>query len=150
MRLFLLRHGEAGFDSTTDFDRQLTTNGRIRLQACLERNQSLIQQIERIVHSPYLRTTETADMVAGIVPVTQEPLDLLTPESVPQDVINWLSEQADSSLLLVTHQPLIGNLVSLLCEGDLSRPAPMLPGSLAIIELEYPAAGLGQLLAQPN
>lgn len=145
MRLLLLRHGEAGFEALTDEQRSLTDNGRFRLRQMLLQHQGLLEGIERIFHSPYLRTCQTTELVCGVKAVETTPLKLLTPESSPQQVVDWLSEQADESLMLVTHQPLIGNLISLLCEGDLSRPEPMMPGCLAIIELEFPAARLGRI-----
>ena len=145
MRLFLLRHGEAGFDAVTDFDRSLTDNGRFRLNAMLQQNHHLLAVADKIFHSPYLRATQTAEIVREFHPVVFKKLDLLTPEASPQEVIDWLIGEKAEAIVLVTHQPLIGNLVSLLCEGDLSRPEPMLPGALAEIELEFPAAGLGQL-----
>lgn len=152
MRLLLLRHGEAGFDAPSDYERCLTNSGVLRLQVMLEAAAAEFAQLERVVHSPYLRTVQTAELVNKTQQQRKEqnlglqPLDLLTPESSPQAAIDWLSEQEDESLLLVTHQPLIGYLVSLLCEGDLSRPEPMLPGAMVVIELEVPAAGLGRLL----
>ena len=145
MRLLLLRHGEAGFNAPTDEQRSLTESGRFRLRQMLHQHQGAFEGIERIFHSPYLRTCQTTELVCEAKAAETSPLKLLTPESSAQQVIYWLSEQADESLLLVTHQPLIGNLVSLLCEGDLSRPEPMMPGCLAIIEMEFPAAGLGEL-----
>jgi len=145
MRLLLLRHGEAGFDATTDELRSLTANGRLQLRQMLLQYSLELAGVQRILHSPYLRTCQTAELVRDVRPVNSESLNLLTPESSPQEVVDWLSVQSDDSLLLVTHQPLIGLLVSLLCEGNLTRPEPMLPGALAIIELEFPAAGLGQL-----
>jgi len=154
MRLLLLRHGEAGFDAPSDYKRCLTSSGVLRLQVMLETAAAELTHVDRIVHSPYLRTVQTAELVKkekqkqkeqGLV---LQPLDLLIPESSPQAVIDWLSEQEDESLLLVTHQPLIGYLVSLLCEGDLSRPEPMLPGAMVVIDLEVPGAGLGRLLGR--
>lgn len=145
MRLLLLRHGEAGFNAPSDQQRQLTDNGRLQLQQMLRRNAAVLAGAERIIHSPYVRTCETADLVRQVQPAELLPLKLLTPDSPPQRVLDWLAEQTDEVLLLVTHQPLIGLLVSLLCEGNLTRPEPMLPGAMAIIELTFPAAGLGQL-----
>ncbi|WP_296060588.1 histidine phosphatase family protein [uncultured Amphritea sp.] len=145
MRLILLRHGEAGFDAAKDELRSLTDNGRFQLRQLLQQHSQELAGVQRIVHSPYVRTCQTAGLVREVQPIDAESLNLLIPESSPQKVVNWLSEQSDDSLLLVTHQPLIGLLVSLLCEGDLTRPEPMLPGAMAIIELAFPAAGLGQL-----
>ncbi|MBR9868660.1 MAG: phosphohistidine phosphatase SixA [Oceanospirillales bacterium] len=145
MRLILLRHGEAGFDAAKDELRSLTDNGRFQLRQLLQQHSQELAGVQRIVHSPYIRTCQTAGLVREVQPVDSESLNLLIPDSSPQRVVNWLGEQSDDSLLLVTHQPLIGLLVSLLCEGDLTRPEPMLPGAMAIIELAFPAAGLGQL-----
>ena len=145
MRLLLLRHGEAGFNAPTDQQRRLTDNGRQQLQQMLSVNAAKLDGVERIIHSPFVRTTETADLVNSVQSAALSPSALLTPESSPQAVVDWLAEQRDEVLILVTHQPLIGALVSLLCEGNLRRPEPMLPGTMAIIELTFPAAGLGQL-----
>lgn len=145
MRLILLRHGEAGFDAAKDELRSLTDNGRFQLRRLLQQHSQELAGVQRIVHSPYVRTCQTAGLVREVQSIDSESLNLLVPESSPQRVVDWLSEQSDDSLLLVTHQPLIGLLVSLLCEGDLTRPEPMLPGAMAIIELAFPAAGLGQL-----
>lgn len=145
MRLLLLRHGEAGYDALSDAQRHLTEQGRLRVQQMLKQHSESLAGLERVVHSPYLRTCQTAQLVQDQQAVMCESLSLLTPESSPQLLVDWLALQADSTLMLVTHQPLIGQLVSLLCEGNLLRPEPMLPGALAIIELAFPAAGLGQL-----
>ncbi|BBB26412.1 phosphohistidine phosphatase SixA [Amphritea japonica] len=145
MRLLLLRHGEAGFNAISDEQRSLTESGRLRVLQMLKAHQPLLEGVERIIHSPYLRTCQTSDLVREVKPVEMLSLSQLTPESPPQQVIDWLTQQPDAVLMLVTHQPLIGDLVSLLCAGNLSRPEPMLPGSMAVIELEFPAAGLGTL-----
>ncbi|WP_428033984.1 phosphohistidine phosphatase SixA [Amphritea sp.] len=145
MRLLLLRHGEAGFNAPSDRQRPLTENGRLQLQQMLRLNTDVLAGAQRIVHSPYVRTCQTAELVQQVQPAALFSLELLTPESSPQQLLDWLAEQADEVLILVTHQPLVGLLVSLLCEGNLTRPEPMLPGVMAVIELEFPAAGLGRL-----
>lgn len=145
MQLLLLRHGEAGFNAASDEQRSLTDNGKLRLRQMLAEHQPLLLGVERIVHSPYLRTCQTTELVCEIQEAEASSLTLLTPDSSPLQLIDWLSKQTDDKLMLVTHQPLIGNLVSLLCEGDLSRSEPMLPGSMAIIDLALPVAGLGTL-----
>ena len=147
MRLLLLRHGEAGYDAPNDQQRPLTANGRTRLQSMLQSQTEVIQTVGRMFHSPYRRTIQTAELVQAVHSLTLEAVDELVPEGSPHGVLNWLQTLGtDQDILLVTHQPLVGNLVSLLCEGDLSRPEPMLPGALAVIECEIPAAGLGQLI----
>ncbi|RTE67676.1 phosphohistidine phosphatase SixA [Amphritea opalescens] len=145
MRLLLLRHGEAGYDAPSDEQRSLTDHGWLRVQQMLKQQSGTLAGLERIVHSPYLRTQQTAALVLAQQPANSIASPLLTPEASPETVLDWLAEQSDEVLMLVTHQPLIGLLVSRLCEGDYSRPEPMLPGALAVIDLTFPAAGLGRL-----
>lgn len=146
MRLFLLRHGEAGYDALSDELRSITPAGQLRLKSMLQQNAGLFGAVETVFHSPYLRTTQTAELVAEVCAAPLQISDLLVPEASPQQIIDFLLEQnRDNDIMLVTHQPLIGYLVSLLCEGDLSHPEPMLPGAMAVIDLELPAAGLGAL-----
>ncbi|MFP3681833.1 phosphohistidine phosphatase SixA, partial [Pseudomonas sp. SIMBA_041] len=58
-------------------------------------------------------------------------------------------EQLDSAdnLLLVSHQPLVGNLIGLLQHGHLRDPQPMNTASLAELEGDWPLAGLMTLNA---
>lgn len=147
MKLMLLRHGEAGFDAPSDQQRTLTANGVVRLRTMLAGARAEFVGLPVVVHSPYLRTVQTAALVSEVADQAQLQVEpLLVPESQPQAVVDWLAAQSEPVLLLVTHQPLIGQLVSLLCEGDLYRPEPMLPGAMAVIDLPLPAAGLGRLL----
>jgi phosphohistidine phosphatase len=71
----------------------------------------------------------------------------LTPESDPLAVIGHLEKLGLNEVLLVSHQPLVGNLVSLLTHGTLRQPQPMQTASLAELHGDWPLAGLMTLHA---
>lgn len=48
-------------------------------------------------------------------------------------------------MLLVSHQPLVGNLISFLQHGHQRQPQPMHTASLAELEGDFPLAGLMSL-----
>jgi len=148
VRLLLMRHGEAGFDAPSDFDRVLTPRGRVSIGSLINANIELFQQVEVVVHSPYVRAQQTAQLVMGSAGHDIEPVVSgdFTPDSDLTAAMAALEAYQDcSSLLLVTHQPLIGRLASLLIEGDARYPEPMAPGDVLAIDFEIVVAGCGLL-----
>ncbi|GGO75891.1 phosphohistidine phosphatase SixA [Marinobacterium nitratireducens] len=147
MKLYLMRHGEAGFNAASDFERSLTEAGVAALDRLLEREHETLRDIRLIVSSPYLRARQTAQRLAAHLGAVQlDPVGAFTPESEVTTALAALETCATDGLLLVAHQPLLGKLVATLCDGDARYPEPMLPGSIAILELDWPAAGLGVLV----
>ncbi len=150
MRIFLLRHGEAGYNATSDHLRPLTEKGKRDLDEMLGVF-SHCHRVSQVFHSPYLRTCQTAERLSAFQQNMQFTAnDLLVPESSPQRVIDWLAELAIEvdidKVLLVTHQPLIGYLSCLLVEGNANSPEPLLPGELVELEMDIPAIGLARLV----
>ncbi|WP_191485167.1 phosphohistidine phosphatase SixA [Pseudomonas sp. FEN] len=144
MRVWVLRHGEAEPQARSDAERALTTRGR---QQVLRSAAHLIgQPLSAIYASPYLRAQQTAELVREVLGFEAEIITVpwLTPESNPQDVSRRLDGAHD--LLLVSHQPLVGNLLSFLQHGHLHQPDPMGTASLAELEGELPLAGAMTLL----
>lgn len=143
MRLFIMRHGEASFDAASDELRSLTEKGRVALQAY----ESVFSQlpITAVFCSPYRRTQQTL----SCLPVANKPslVAWLTPDVRPQSAIESLYQAAssfddDAVILLVTHQPLVSKMIELLS----GQSVAMSPGSLAVVDTEVIAAGLGTLL----
>ncbi|ROL63020.1 phosphohistidine phosphatase SixA [Pseudomonas vranovensis] len=151
MKLWVLRHGEAEPRANTDAERRLTGHGRE--QVLRSAAQLLGQPLQVILASPYVRAQQTAALVHEALgfgkPVQTVPW--LTPDSDPQTVIDELDRLGIEQVLVVSHQPLVGNLVSLLAHGSRQHPAPMSTASLAELEGEWPLAGLMTLqrIVQP-
>ncbi|MGB3123311.1 MAG: phosphohistidine phosphatase SixA [Pseudomonas sp.] len=148
MKLWILRHGEAEGHARTDAERNLTEHGRgevLRSAAHL-----IGQPISAIIASPYARAQQTAQLVRdalGFVPDIRT-VPWLTPEGNPLQVLERLD--TDDSVLLVSHQPLVGSLISFLQHGHLRQPEPMHTASLAELEGDFPLAGLMSLVSVKN
>lgn len=148
MKLWVLRHGEAEAHARTDAERNLTEHGRgevLRSAAHL-----IGQPLSAIIASPYVRAQQTAQLVRealGFVPDIRT-VPWLTPESSPLHVLQQLN--SDATVLLVSHQPLVGSLISFLQHGHLRQPQPMHTASLAELEGDFPLAGLMTLVSVNN
>ena len=145
MKLWILRHGEAEGHARTDAERNLTEHGRgevLRSAAHL-----IGQPISAIIASPYVRAQQTAQLVRdalGFEPQIRT-VPWLTPDGNPLHVLEKLD--TDDNVLLVSHQPLVGSLISFLQHAHQRQPEPMHTASLAELEGDFPLAGLMSLIS---
>lgn len=148
MRIWIMRHGQAAAQAATDAERALTVAGEaeVRLMASLLEGQPL----DGILASPYVRAQQTAALVRSQIGFERAiaTAPWLTPDDEPNDVLRYLAERPEQNLLLVSHQPLVSQLVSLLCEGHRRAHVPMPTAALACIETDFVAAGLGSVVLQ--
>jgi phosphohistidine phosphatase len=146
MRLWLLRHGEAEAHARTDAERALTNHGRREVQQAAQH--LLGRPLDIILVSPYVRAQQTAALVKQALGFAGELRSVawLTPDSDLREVLAKLECYDVAELLLVTHQPLVGNLAGWLVQGHRQQPLAMATASLAALEGEMPAAGAMELL----
>lgn len=151
MRLWILRHGQAESMAASDPLRNLTRAGQLEVQAIL--SQMREARLDGILASPYLRAQQTAELICRGLghPRGVATAAWLTPDDNPHQVIDFLAERTEAELLLVSHQPLVSQLIALLVDGSRSAHYPMPTAGLACIDMDLPAAGLGhlQLLTSP-
>ncbi|MGU3345603.1 phosphohistidine phosphatase SixA [Pseudomonas monsensis] len=142
MKLWVLRHGEAEpYGSRPDSERELTEHGR---QEALKSAARLIgQPLTAIYASPYLRAQQTAQIVREALGFEPEirTVEWLTPESDPEKVAEQLVSV--SNVLLVSHNPLVGHLLSYLQHGAGYPPEKVSTAGLA--ELESPELLIGSM-----
>lgn len=144
MKLWILRHGEAEPHARRDAERELTAHGR---EQVLHSAARLIgQPLDSILVSPYVRAQQTAELVRKTLGFTSGLVTVpwLTPESEPKYALGKLPDTGN--VLLVSHQPFVGELISLLLHGNLRQPQPMQTASLVELEGEWPLAGSMTLL----
>ena len=140
MKVWILRHGEAEGHAPTDAERNLTEHGRAEV---LRSAAHLIgQPLGAIIASPYVRAQQTAQLVRDVLGFQPEirTVPWLTPDGDVQRVLEKLD--SDDDVLLVSHQPLVGSLISFLQHGHQRQPQPMYTASLAELEGDFPLAGL--------
>ena len=142
MKLWVLRHGEAvPYGSCPDSERELTEHGRE--EALRSAAQLIGQPITAIYASPYLRAQQTAQIVREALGFEPEirTVEWLTPEVDPDKVADQLVSV--SNALLVSHNPLVGNLLSYLQHGAGYPPEKVSTAGLA--ELESPELLIGSM-----
>ena len=111
MRVSLMRHGIAEDDAPADRMRALTRAGSVQLERVLDRLCARGDWAPAaILHSPYLRTTQTAEAVARRFPDAP----LVPVSALANDDLEGMLAAAGASRdpLLVGHMPTIGMLLA--------------------------------------
>lgn len=146
MQLLILRHGEAEARAATDAERALTPRGQQQAQAVGQWLASQGLRPDVVVSSPYRRAQETAAAVlagaawaAALPTVTCE---ALVPEGDPRQVERWLAARPEPLILVVSHMPLVAQLLSWLDGGVLTEGVGF--GLAELRGLELPVMGAGQ------
>lgn len=126
-----------------DAVRELTGRGRqqILIMGALLREQSL----SAVYVSPYVRAQQSARLLGLPSGLELHTVPWLIPETEPTQVLRQLDGQG--SVLLVAHQPLLGELAGLLQHGHRQQPLALGTANLVELEGEVLAAGLMELNA---
>ncbi|MBU6954485.1 phosphohistidine phosphatase SixA [Hahella sp. HN01] len=140
---FLMRHGEAEMRAPSDSLRELTAYGRTRTREVAERLASHHDGELTLLHSPYVRATQTAEIVGEVFSriTSVHVMELATPDDDPRACLAALESFASQNLILVTHMPLVAALAALLEHGG-TFPSTGFQTS-EIREYEMPVWGLG-------
>lgn len=152
MDLLLFRHGHAESSippGGNDNDRKLTAAGRKGLEAAAPAWVSLAPAPTVIVVSPLVRARQTADiLVAALGAATehgQSPSlqieNALRPDGSTEHALEVLPET--DSVWIVTHMPLVGDLVARLAVGTDRSSMPLTPGMGVWLELPGHHIGYG-------
>ena len=151
MQLLCVRHGEASWQAERDELRPLTERGAHYVSAAAHALSTKLPTFDLAIVSPYLRAQQTFKLISEPWDVRKSVSDaLFTPDVPSAQAIERLAELTqgiddNASVLLVSHNPLISQLVGELCEG-VGSYEPFDTGTMALLDLCYPATGLGQLL----
>ncbi|MGL4716974.1 MAG: phosphohistidine phosphatase SixA [Aeromonas sp.] len=137
MKIYIMRHGQAGMNAKTDEQRPLTDKG-IEESILMARwlTPQLSGSLDRVIHSNYLRACQTWQAICSELPAARqvEESSEITPYGDPAFVASYLTAlaQQHEQILMVSHLPLVGYLVQSLCPA---AGAPMFATSgIACIE----------------
>ena len=137
MHLFIMRHGEAELMANSDKARHLNTNGReqSRLQGMWLKSTAL--EFDKVLVSPYTRALETFDEINQVfeqqLSDTLEVWEGITPYGDSGLVSSYaalLEKEGHRNLLLISHLPLVGDIVKELCGRN---PASFYPATIVDI-----------------
>jgi len=134
--LFVMRHGHAEPLAKSDETRALTDEGRAEVAAVCKARASELAQVKTLWASPFVRTRQTAKIVAQAFGLEVEVQELLTGETPVNALLEAIAELDESRfpLMLVSHQPLVGSLVNGLC--GTGNEHPMGTASLACLRTD--------------
>ena len=142
MIIGIMRHAKAEpkKPGLPDKDRRLTSEGRKQVEAIAS---ILPWRPARIVHSPYVRARETAEILAAKLGVASvEASSLLEPNRFNLDAFKHL---ASDGVLMVGHAPSVEEVLS----GLLGCRVKMKTASIAVLEMTGDKASLLALLIPP-
>jgi phosphohistidine phosphatase len=116
--LVFFRHGIAD-NSTPDHERPLTEDGIRKTRASAEGLKKMGITFEAIFTSPWLRATQTAAIISEVLMLAApEELPELAGDRTVSGLLEAIKLRQERSMLLVGHQPLLGDAVAqLLCAG---------------------------------
>lgn len=152
MNLFILRHGDAENEAPTDQERVLSQTGKLKIAKIVLDHATLLQSVDYICISPFIRTQQTYNELLKSLPNCKEIKTVTTNKLVPSasvdDVISILESLNETdntqSVLLISHQPLVGMLIDSLCNLE-TGCYRMGTAALAHIQLDIIARGCGDL-----
>ena len=143
MDLYLMRHGIAvprqDSTSASDRERPLTEKGIKRMRRAVKGLSVLKIRFDRILTSPLRRARQTAEIVAETLGIQgpHEELEELAPDSSPEQFISRIAGYPPGKLLLVGHQPLLGEIAKHLLKSTEAK-VNFKKGGLCRIEVEDP------------
>jgi len=118
MNLYLIRHAIAEEESPSgeDSQRGLTDKGAKKMRLIAKGLRTLGVEFDLILSSPYLRATQTAEILSEVFKKKKFVLsDHLIPAGDPNLLIAEINEKHTvDSLAIVGHEPYLSTLVSLL------------------------------------
>jgi len=145
MKLYLLRHGEAEPHAPSDAARRLTLRGEAEVRAVALACAHRLAGLQRVVTSPYQRARQTAAELMRTLNFAGELLveTALTPAGNAGKVAA-LIEALGGEVLLVSHQPLVGELLHYLTDRE--DIGPMGTAHLAALDITVCTRGGARLL----
>jgi len=144
MKLSIMRHGIAETLPSSaiarDEDRKLTKEGRTKTRLVADGLKRLGLKFDLILTSPLARARETAEIVAeqfGLAKKSIKETSALVPGSPLTDILKALQPYKDlSHILLVGHQPQLGELASNLVCGHKDAPIRFKKAGVCQVELD--------------
>ena len=130
MELFILRHGEAGQTSlSSDRIRPLTSAGKTEIFEIAKALKIIGLKFDLVVTSPLKRAYDTAMIVSDVFKLGRkiQVWNELAPEGKRTDIYQKLSQlREEYSVLIVGHQPLLGEMINEIIHKSKSSPCNFL------------------------
>lgn len=140
MELFILRHGEAGQRSSqaSDRARPLTAAGKVEIMEIAKALKIIGLKFDVVVTSPLKRAYDTAMIVSNIFDIGNrvQVWNELAPEGQRTEFYRKISRlREEYAVLIVGHQPLLGEIVNDIIHKGKSSPCNLLLKKGGVVRL---------------
>lgn len=134
MRIIIVRHGETQLDLNQG-DKVLTKKGKIEIAALATFIKNQAYNISEIWHSSKTRAVQTTQILAKTLEITHlKSKEALLPESSIEENTEFLQDISFDTLILVSHLPLVRNLVGYLTTKKTMAMCLFEPGTAVCLQ----------------
>jgi len=149
MKLYVMRHAQASFNAPSDRERQLTDSGIQQTKELLALHKGDLASVNLLWASDLIRAQQTAGLVAEVLGFKVSEKSFLAPDGHISQVLTEIQHlHADDTLLIVSHQPLVGELVSYLVSGNIYQAHPFTTSEILELEFDYAGPGMARMCKQ--
>jgi phosphohistidine phosphatase len=138
MQIFIMRHGQASYESPADSTRPLTEQGKIEAQLMASWMSKMDIDPSHVWVSPFVRAQQTCEQV--LEKLTNAKVDtnqFITPSGIASEVHDYIDGElalnSCNQLLIISHMPLVSYLVAELTQ---QTQAPIFQ-TASVCEIEY-------------
>lgn len=147
MLLYLLRHAIAEDRAESDSVRELTPKGLDQARSIAIKFSQRSPQLDRVICSPYARAQQTAASMMPLFPELDLTLDAgIAPDGDVYGVMDAIEGYDLQQVLLVSHNPFLSNLLSVLVDGTMETHRPVDNATLHCVSMDVVAPGCGEIL----
>jgi phosphohistidine phosphatase len=156
----MIRHaiavGEGSPEYDDDSQRPLTDKGKKKMRQIAKGLRAIGVEFDLILSSPYVRATETAEILADVFKMKKEIQfsDNLVPMGNPELLIAEMNEKyTTSSIVLVGHEPFLSALIGLLVSENVHIDMTMKKGGvcrLSSVDLHHTQKATLEWLLTPG
>lgn len=146
MLIYLVRHGIADRRVISDPERELTPFGVAQNRRVVKKLFLQSPALTKGVVSPFERARQTAaDFRLTFPNLEFEVSDLITPNGNPYEIMNFIDENQQHSLIMISHNPLLSNLLSLLVDGTIETTRQINTSTVVCVLMDIVAPGCGKI-----
>tara|TARA_R110001599_G_C11993095_1_gene636241 strand:+ start:199 stop:660 length:462 start_codon:yes stop_codon:yes gene_type:complete len=149
MKLYIMRHAQASFNAPSDSERSITLLGADQTKELILEHAGKLADINLVWSSDLKRAKQTAAIVTEMLGLEPSEKTFLSPDGDLRKVLSELQNlRATDCLLLVSHQPLVGELVGSLLDGNIRRAHPYSTSEVIALKLDMFEPGMATLVGQ--
>ncbi len=152
MRIYIMRHGEAGYSSVKDSERSLTSEGISKSKEIAQELASQHIELDFVLVSPFLRAKQTWQAVESLLSREKTQIELydgITPYGNAEDIVEYVLALAEvkkiESIMLVSHLPVVSYVTAEFATGI--TPPIFNTSNVACVEYDMEKR-VGELLFQ--